>query len=74
MAKHTPRNITKLVDADTIIAAAEDSMFGMEDMGFCCACGAEAYSVEPDAERYPCEECGERAVYGAPELLLYIQA
>jgi predicted RNA-binding Zn-ribbon protein involved in translation (DUF1610 family) len=41
-------------------------------MGFCLACGAEAYDVEPDARRYTCEECGERKVYGAEELLLMI--
>lgn len=38
-------------------------------LGFCLACGAEAYGVEPDARKYECEECGERKVYGAEELL-----
>lgn len=37
--------------------------------GFCVACGEEAYGVEPDAERYECESCGKRAVYGAEQLL-----
>ena len=41
-----------------------------ESGGFCIACGAEHYSVEPDARNYPCEECGERKVYGAEELVL----
>lgn len=39
-------------------------------LGFCIGCGAEAYGVEPDARRYECEECGERLVYGAEELLI----
>jgi Zn finger protein HypA/HybF involved in hydrogenase expression len=42
--------------------------------GFCLACGAEAYNVEPDARKYECETCGERKVYGAEELLLRMAA
>lgn len=38
--------------------------------GFCLLCGAEAYGVEPDARRYPCEHCNARFVFGAQELLL----
>ena len=38
--------------------------------GRCLACGAEAYSVEPDARQYECEECGEPKVYGLAELLI----
>ena len=43
-----------------------------EDMGFCTACGAEAYNVEPDARGYECEECGENKVCGAEELLMML--
>ena len=43
-------------------------------MGFCIACGLEHMEIEPDARRYPCESCGEKAVYGAQELLFYVQA
>jgi predicted RNA-binding Zn-ribbon protein involved in translation (DUF1610 family) len=39
-------------------------------IGFCTACGEEAYGVEPDARKYECESCGERKVYGAEELLM----
>ena len=43
----------------------------LDDPGFCVACGVEYESgIEPDAERYECEACGEEAVYGAEELLL----
>jgi len=38
--------------------------------GFCLACGADAYGVEPDARGYECEECGANRVYGAEELLI----
>ena len=41
-----------------------------EYIGFCTDCGAERYGCEPDARNYPCDECGERQVYGAQELLL----
>lgn len=44
--------------------------FNMDDPGFCLACGEEAHGVEPDAQRYPCESCGKRAVYGFSELML----
>lgn len=49
----------------TLERAAED---GTE--GFCLACGARAYGVEPDARKYECESCGAPKVYGAEELIL----
>ena len=49
---------------DEIESALEDNG------GFCLACGAEAFGVEPDARKYRCEECDERAVYGAEELVI----
>lgn len=39
-------------------------------VGFCLACGAEKECCEPDARDYDCDECGERKVYGAEELLI----
>ena len=54
------------IDPDAILAAVEQ-----DDMtGFCIACGEESGPVEPDAEKYECEYCGEREVYGAEQLLL----
>ena len=50
---------------DDVMAAVEAD----ENAGFCLKCGAEAYGVEPDARKYKCENCGERAVYGAEECL-----
>ena len=59
-----------ILDPQVILESAEDSMFGMENIGFCIACGAEHYECEPDACNYECEECGEHQVYGAPELVI----
>lgn len=52
-----------------IRAAVESQLFGLENPGICCNCGADHDSCEPDAREYTCEECGERAVFGASELL-----
>jgi DNA-directed RNA polymerase subunit RPC12/RpoP len=54
------------LDLDTLLEAAQ----GDEYLGYCLACGAEHYGVEPDARRYECEECGQRKVFGAEEILL----
>ena len=60
------------LDMDRVIAAAENEE---EYSGFCIACGAAAYDVEPDARRYECDDCGANKVYGAQEILLsYIGA
>lgn len=40
------------------------------DGGFCLACGAEAYGVEPDARKYRCDSCALHTVYGAEEIAL----
>ena len=56
------------ITSDRIIAAVESGDY----MGFCLACGDEAYGVEPDARKYECESCGKDKVYGAEELLLMV--
>jgi len=39
--------------------------------GGCLACGEVQYGgVEPDAEKYECEGCGENQVYGLEQLLV----
>ena len=58
------------ITIDRIIAAVESGDY----MGFCLACGDEAYGVEPDARKYECESCGKPKVYGAEELLLMMGA
>jgi len=58
------------ISVDDIVQAIQSG----EYMGFCITCGAEHMDIEPDARRYSCEVCGEKAVYGAQELLFYVQA
>lgn len=43
---------------------------GLDNPGFCLACGEEADGCEPDARGYECESCGAKAVYGAEEVLI----
>jgi hypothetical protein len=58
------------VTVERVSNAVERNLFGMDNPGFCLACGNEQEGCEPDAARYECEDCGERAVYGASEILL----
>lgn len=54
------------ITVDRVIAAVEAD----DCIGFCVACGAENYGVEPDARKYLCQECGKPKVYGAEDLLI----
>jgi len=51
-----------------VMAAAKRQQLELDDPGFCIDCGHEQDGCEPDARRYKCELCGEKAVYGAEEL------
>lgn len=62
----------KSLTADKIMDAAERQMFGLDNPGFCTHCGAERDDCEPDARKYLCEECGNKSVYGAQELMMMI--
>tara|TARA_Y100001963_G_scaffold159623_1_gene264150 strand:- start:260 stop:463 length:204 start_codon:yes stop_codon:yes gene_type:complete len=60
-----------------MVDLAIEILQSMQDgVGVCHACGEEASGVngwaEPDARRYECECCGERAVYGAEETLVML--
>jgi hypothetical protein len=59
------------ITKDRILDAVERQTISYKP-GFCLACGEEAEGVQPDARRHKCEACGEKAVYGAEELLLMI--
>jgi hypothetical protein len=60
---------TSKISLDEVMAAIRED----EGIGFCTACGTEADGfVEPDTERRACQDCDERAVYGAEQLLLYM--
>ena len=60
------------VTKERILEACERRTTSLDNPGFCLACGKEADGVEPDAECYECEVCGEALVYGAEQLLLMI--
>jgi len=60
--------IHKSITEDRIVQAVELD----ECLGFCVMCGEDAFSVEPDAENYPCECCGESGVFGAEQILFMI--
>lgn len=63
-----PPNLT----IEQVMEAAQEQLFGTENIGFCLNCGAESDSCEPDARKYKCSECGEREVYGATEIALHL--
>ena len=56
----------------TILDSAMQASIADDNLGFCLACGDEAYGVEPDARRYTCESCEEPAVYGTEEILIML--
>jgi len=58
----------KSLTSDRICDAIEEDDY----IGFCIICGEEASGVEPDAEKYTCESCESKSVYGAEQLLYYI--
>lgn len=62
--------IHKSVTFDRLMDAAHRRDTTLDNPGFCTACGHEQGGCEPDAREYECEVCGERAVYGAEELLM----
>lgn len=43
-----------------------------DNLGICLYCGEVAGGVDPDAENYHCEFCGERRVFGAEQALLVL--
>ena len=59
-----------LLTQEEVLEAAEQEMYGMENDGFCLACGAQRGDCEPDAENYECDECGENEVFGAAQIIL----
>lgn len=62
----------KSITMDRVMEAVEEQMFGLENPGFCLACGADHDGCEPDARNYECYECGANEVFGAAEIMLTI--
>lgn len=60
----------KTLTLDVLQEAATRRLTSLDNPGFCTACGHEHEGIEPDAEGYECEACGEEAVCGAEELLM----
>jgi len=58
-------------NADEVIAAVEGN--GMDYPGFCVKCGAEHGGCGPDMVNGLCESCGNWSVYGAQELVFYLE-
>jgi hypothetical protein len=58
------------ITEDRVMEACEAQMTTLDNPGFCLACGQDADGCEPDARYYECESCGERAVFGAEEVLM----
>jgi len=64
------KRIHSSLTAKRICEAVERSHRTLENPGFCLSCGVESDGVEPDAEHYQCESCGEDAVCGAEQIML----
>ncbi len=60
------------ITTERVMQAAEAEMFGLDNPGFCLACGDDADGCEPDARNYECESCGAPQVFGAAEVLMMI--
>ena len=65
-----PADTEPVVHPDVTFSRLEEAILAGENTGYCIDCGAETDGVEPDAERYPCHECGATTVYGADQLIL----
>lgn len=55
-----------------VLDAVERGNTSLDNPGICLACGFDQDGCEPDARRYECDSCGEKAVFGAEELLFMI--
>ena len=60
------------VTMERVCEAVARRVTTLDNPGFCVACGEEAMGCEPDAERYECEACGAKRVYGADVLLMML--
>lgn len=55
----------KVISTARLMRAVESG----EYIGFCTSCGHDQLGVEPDANGYQCQSCGQMAVSGAEQLL-----
>jgi hypothetical protein len=66
------RKLPKGLTIEEVMAACEERNSGLENPGFCLACGERQDGCEPDARNYECEICGEHQVFGAEEILMIL--
>ena len=66
------KKIEANLNIDEVLDAAKRGLYDLDNPGFCIKCGFEQDGCEPDAREYRCENCGEHAVFGAEELIIYI--
>jgi hypothetical protein len=64
--------VHKSITAARVIEAVERYHASLDNPGFCLSCGLEHFGIEPDAENYLCEDCGEPEVMGAEQILIGI--
>jgi hypothetical protein len=60
------------ITIERVRAAVERGTFGLDNPGFCINCGLETDDCEPDARSYVCDECGQKTVYGAEEIMFHV--
>lgn len=58
------------IHPDVTLDRVMEAVKADDNIGFCLACGAEHFYIEPDARKYACEECHQERVYGASQLLI----
>jgi len=57
---------------DRACKLVEESLTSLSNPGICIACEHEQDGCEPDARNYSCENCGQKKVFGAQELLIIL--
>lgn len=66
----TMAKIHESVTESWLCELIEESETGLGNPGICLACGEETEGCDPDAERYECDCCGKKTVFGAEQALL----
>ena len=69
-AASTAAPMTTIVHPDVTFDHLQEAIDSHDNPGMCIACGCDAGGVEPDAEKYPCDECGKHTVYGVEQVVL----
>ena len=67
-------NMKKAIKSKPLVLKEEEyKLYRDEYAGFCRICWdiTNECGVEPDAERYDCDWCGHKGVYGIEQALMY---